>query len=394
MKYKTSNTGRLSTFMLLIVTVGLVFGFAACSSDSADYLGEGVILSTLAPDQLPQMPQIPITSHVPEAWNVQGQEYSSMVPAVLKFTGGKVNVQRDGKSIESQDGMELLPGDWLIVEKEASAFIHFFEGSTSVLEGPCEAEFLQSTRNHEGDTQIELQLDKGSIVSKIGKLFSSNSSHKIRTSNAVIGAWGTVYEVAVTSQGATVSKVSEGKIGVAYVAEDRKGQPETITITIAADEQNVIEIPPIDEAVIRDLAQILGLSEQDIEAILDYLDTGIDAEHAAVLLEAISKESLDPPIEVSLTVIAHFTSDDTTFPVFIETKKMLAGGGEKGEFYREGIGRDQGAFAFSCGYNLHSTRDYVHIRAGKQGGNSVTRIITSDDVKYSGMNMEVHLYVE
>ncbi len=237
-------------------------------------IGEGVVLSSLPQSALPEMPQVP---DAPEESIGQAAEDESSIPAILKFEEGTVNVQRDSKSIESQDGMEIYPGDYIVIEGETKATIYFFDGSISVIEGPCGIEFLISEQTND-DTAIELQLDSGNIITKVGNLLTSKSSHRVRTANTIAGAWGTIYEIIVTPEGITRCTVSSGKIRTAYVGLDAKGKSGVFTAILEAKTRNTIDIPPVSGERLAELAESLNLTDKDTKTILDHLDERLDTE--------------------------------------------------------------------------------------------------------------------
>ncbi len=261
--------------LVAAIFIGVVAGLSiySAATDSPPTPGEEedekAVISTLSDEDLPSMPQVPELGNSPDEWD---ETQAENVPAVLRFRDGdEVAIARNSEWIDGEDGMMVFVGDVVEVKEGTTATLHFLDGSVSALVGYCEAELVQSERADEG-TIVELEIDEGSIITKVGKLFSSSSSHKVRTPNSIAGAWGTVYRVKVFNDGETECSVSEGEIHVSYVEEDQEGKAFTRKAILKAKQSNAIRIPRLRAAVVSRLAEDLGLEDDNRKSVLDHLD--------------------------------------------------------------------------------------------------------------------------
>jgi len=252
----------LRVILLIILSMIIIIGLSSCTCDS-DTDNSKAIISNLPQTELPKMPQTQPLDSLPEKWKNQSPEEDPQMPAILKFDGVGVSVQRYGSSITVQDGMEILVGDHITIGQDADATIYFFDGSVSVLDGPCETRYSKANYVNGNDTEIEIKLESGSVITKVGDLFSSASSHKVRTANTVVGAWGTVYQVIVDVHLNTIVKVSEDEIKVDYIDLDDDDEPVIKHVSLKSDNQNVIEVPPVSDLTIdmffRDQARVAAV---------------------------------------------------------------------------------------------------------------------------------------
>ncbi len=289
MKEKETGPDRNRLFIvasligiLAIAAIVIIFVISPFSdsgeSESAPPVASGieeVIISTVPQEELPAMP--PDTTgleETPPEWKNPAQGGTFTIPAILRFTEGEVIIERDGESTYGYDRINLYPGDLLEIKDGTTAIIRFFEGSISVLEGPSKVEIVRSEVTGKGTdayASVELQLDVGNVLNKVGDLFTGRSSHKVSTANTIAGAWGTIYQVIVSPEGITLCKVSEGEIKTAYIGRDAEGKSGAFVTTLKAKINNTIEIPAIKPDMLPTLAKNLGLLDQDPPAIRKHL---------------------------------------------------------------------------------------------------------------------------
>lgn len=323
------------TPIVLSVILIIVSAFtAACScgddntatdtetTSSFNETGEGVLISSKPESEMPQMPEVGTPEDIDELTEDQGSGDNTTVPAILKFLKEVVTVERDGNPIDTYSSMKIFPGDVIIIDEVASATIHSFDGSVSILQGPCEIEFFVSEKTVEGaetTSTVELELESGSVLTKVGDLFSSASSHKVRTANTVAGAWGTIYQVEVTPDSHTICRVPRGSIRVAYIAQNRQGDAEIFTQILQDRLNNYIDIPQPDENLRTVLAERFNLAGNDRRTVIDYLKNMLETEEnqtsASSPVPTQNQSSItDTPEPTRTSIIATITPEPTSEP--------------------------------------------------------------------------------
>ncbi|MFO8100742.1 MAG: hypothetical protein R6U37_01025 [Dehalococcoidia bacterium] len=307
------------------------------SSSTAASSFEEVVISTAPQQDLPAMPEGTELEEIPSEWENPAQGGTFTIPAILRFIEGDVTVERDEGMIDGYDMMKLYPRDFLQIQEDTTVTIHFFEGSVSVLEGPTEVTLTASeVSGTAGDAyaDIEIQLDAGNVINKVGGLFTGHSSHKVSTANTVAGAWGTIYQVIVSEEGVTECKVSEGTIKTAYIAMDAEGKSSALVTVLKAEINNTIRVPAIKPDLLPIVAKKLNLPDQDIPTIRKHLISLLRQKVALVRdtgdLQPTSTEPTSPEptstiphqIQGSVTINGEPAPDGTVIKAFIGSTEI------------------------------------------------------------------------
>lgn len=129
---------------------------------------------------------------------------------LLKATG-KVEIERDGKKLPAQPGMDIRGGDIIITGKTSEASVDIGEGRIITIKESShfrvDESALESGNGKSG------MLVYGMVYVRHGK-GTSPKPYEIQTPTAVAGVRGTSFAVAVAPNGASLFAVEEGEISV------------------------------------------------------------------------------------------------------------------------------------------------------------------------------------
>lgn len=153
------------------------------------------------------------------------------VEGKLLKASGKVEVERDGKKIPAQAGMEIRGGDIITTGKGSEASIYI--GENRVLTIRENSHFRIDDSGLEQGSGKSGMLVYGMVYIRHGKS-GSQKPYEIQTPSAVAGVRGTAFTVAVSPDGASLFAVEEGEISV----ETGSGASQTIRMNQQVEVEN------------------------------------------------------------------------------------------------------------------------------------------------------------
>ena len=159
-------------------------------------------------------------------------------------TKGTVNVERDKRTMNAEEGLKMRDKDYITVTKDGYARIDCDRSTYARFEHDTEASFVANS-----EKKLKIKLVKGEMVVEVQKEYESGEALNIVTPNTVMAIRGTVVAVRCTPTGnggtRTINYCLEGK------AEVSTNDGKSITLnagegwrTITASDGEIIENMP------------------------------------------------------------------------------------------------------------------------------------------------------
>jgi hypothetical protein len=172
-------------------------------------------------------------------------------PVMLRILRGEVEIHtvHAGEPIPPADPTWLSAGNCIEVKQDSLAVLQYFEGSIVKIEGPAEVHLSWcrrlGERPQEAGRSISLEVSRGKVAVAITRRTAPHSLFELRTPNSVGIVQGTVLEVEVDEEGASVWEISQGtvKVGAITVGKER----EAVVALIPLNAGDSAAIPPLPE---------------------------------------------------------------------------------------------------------------------------------------------------
>jgi hypothetical protein len=141
------------------------------------------------------------------------------VGTITEFKGSVTVTRSDGREIDAQKDLSLLPGDTITTGKDGTVSFVFHVGDSFKLNEDSQVSLDELSASEE-DTPPVLRLALGFLWSKIKPYLTQDARQVIHTPTAVLGIRGTEFDAVVSEDSAFVVTVDEGSVEVE--AEDAK----------------------------------------------------------------------------------------------------------------------------------------------------------------------------
>jgi len=206
-------------------------------------------------------------------------------PAILvTFVKGNVTAISKNQSRKLKTGQLVFTNDKIITKKNSVVDLQF---SSSVIMKIGQQSEVIITKNIENTTKIsrniELNLAKGSVFSKIHGKLRKNDSFQVRTPAAVAAVRGTEFETNVDDDNNTQVSVTKGKVAVKNSNGEEQVVEEGNKIDIDAVgkmKQSLLEL--IEKQRLKDKANIESIKKSGKENIEDILRKGQELKEAII----------------------------------------------------------------------------------------------------------------
>jgi len=209
------------------------------------------------------------------------QEAAAAQPSVvLSGVKGEVLVRKGGglRELPAVNGMELVQGDWLRTGK-GTAKLSYEDGTEATIGSNSSLNIQRLSRSNslgvsalsetrvtfsEDGHQSSVQLQSGSIWSKVKSLLNMDDSYEVETPTAVMGVRGTLYLVSVNPEnGETQGDVIEGVVGVTQNAEAAQAGPIQL-VTMGQTLRLVSLAEPLPEHRVIDPQELIRTTQAEI----------------------------------------------------------------------------------------------------------------------------------
>lgn len=230
---------------------------------------------------------------------------------------GKTTIEREGiGAIEAIENLYLESGDRILVGENSSARLKLDDDKYILVEENSVLALVAEGTKENSKTTIHLE--QGAITNEIQNKLNENSSYDVTTPNSVMAVRGTIFRVEVSfdEEGGIYTKVStyEGTVGSSLILPDGTKQEEVLLVVggkeviIHMDEtmteylfepqdidysQIPIEILEFLQEIVEHGTQLPGISLEEIQQLMEALDSGNVEEDTEEQLEKPSEEEAE-----------------------------------------------------------------------------------------------------
>lgn len=187
------------------------------------------------------------------------------VGAITEIQGTVTITRSDGRQIDAQKGLSLLPGDMIATGMDGIAGFSFHTGEIFTLNADSQVSIDELSAAGE-DTPPVLRLALGFLWSKIKPYVDKAARPMIHTPTAVVGVRGTEFDTVVSEDSASAIAVDQGSVEI-------EAEKETLVLNqgqsteVDPDEK----ILPPEKAVLRDMRDWQKFRKERAEKFVAHL---------------------------------------------------------------------------------------------------------------------------